>query len=95
MKDSPGRDRAAGHAAADASSAAQRQAEKAGDDVPRFGLRPAEAAKALGISERKLWEITADQSSGIPHVRLNRTIIYPARELQDWLAQQVSRPRRG
>ena len=52
-------------------------------------LRPREAAKALGIGERKLWEITADQTSDIPHVRLGKAVVYPIRELQDWLARQA------
>lgn len=55
----------------------------------RLGLRPREAAAALGISERKLWSITADQTSGIPHARFDKTIVYPVRELADWLAGKV------
>jgi predicted DNA-binding transcriptional regulator AlpA len=58
-------------------------------DVPVLALRPADAAKALGISERKLWEITADQTSGIPHVRFGKAIRYPTRELADWLADRA------
>ncbi len=57
--------------------------------VPSLGLRPKEAAAALGIGKRKLWEITADRTSGIPHLRLGKVVIYPVRELQDWLAQRT------
>ena len=57
----------------------------------RLGLRPREAAAALGVSERKLWSITADQASGIPHARFDKTIVYPIRELQDWLAEHAAK----
>lgn len=57
-------------------------------DPPRLALRPAECSRAIGISARKLWELTADKTSGIPHVRLGKAILYPVRELQDWLAEQ-------
>lgn len=58
---------------------------------PRLALRPKDAARALGIGERKLWEITADQTSGIPHVRFGRAVVYPVRELRRWLAEQAQR----
>jgi len=54
-----------------------------------LALKPAEAARSLGIGERKLWELTADRASGIPHVRLGRRIVYPTRELADWLAARL------
>lgn len=51
----------------------------------RIALRPREAAAALGISPRKLWEITADRNSGIPHCRFGKTLIYPTDALRRWL----------
>ncbi|MDY7109449.1 MAG: helix-turn-helix domain-containing protein [Planctomycetota bacterium] len=57
--------------------------------VPRLALRPAEAARALGISRRKLWSITANRTSGIPVVRFGQTVLYPVSELRTWLAQQA------
>jgi len=60
-------------------------------NIPRLGLRPAEAARALGISPRKLWAITADQTSDIPHVRIGKAIIYPAHQLQVWLESQAAK----
>lgn len=54
-----------------------------------LGLRPKEAARAIGVSDRKLWEITADRDSGIPHVRFGGCIVYPARALADWLDEQA------
>ncbi len=57
----------------------------------RLALRPKEAALALGIGERKLWELTADQTSGIPHLHLGRAVVYPVTELTRWLAEQAGR----
>ena len=64
---------------------------KSTDLVPRLSLRPREAAAALGLGERKLWEITADRSSGIPHVRFGKAILYPVDELRRWLAEQAQK----
>jgi len=61
------------------------------EGVPYLAMRPPVAAKALGISKRKLWEITADRSSGIPHIRFGRSILYPVREVTDWLGEQAKR----
>lgn len=60
--------------------------------TPPLGLRRKAAALAIGISERKLWEITKDSKSGIPFVRLGNAVIYPVRELRDWLAKQPKQP---
>ena len=59
--------------------------------APHLALRPREAAKALGIGPRKLWEITADTTSGIPHCRFGKCIVYPVRELADWLAERAAK----
>lgn len=45
------------------------------------------AAKALGISERLLWEHT--DRGAIPHIRLGKAILYPVDSLRDWLKQQA------
>jgi hypothetical protein len=59
---------------------------------PVLALRPATAAKALGISPRKLWELTADRTSGVPHIRSGtKCVVYPVRELQAWLAEQAGK----
>ena len=62
--------------------------DASGTTPSRLALRPKEAARAIGIGERKLWEITADQTSGIPHARLGKAVVYPIRELETWLAQR-------
>jgi excisionase family DNA binding protein len=55
--------------------------------IGRLALRPKEAAKALGISERLLWSKTnADE---IPHTRIGKAILYPLPELQRWLSEQA------
>jgi excisionase family DNA binding protein len=51
-----------------------------------LALRPREAAVALGISERSLWEWT--HHGDIPHVRIGRSVIYPVDELRDWLSRR-------
>jgi hypothetical protein len=58
-------------------------------DPPRLALRPKEAALSLGLGTRKLWEITADQTSGIPHCRFGKCVVYPVRELVEWLGQRA------
>ncbi len=44
------------------------------------------ASKALSISSRKLWSMTA--SGEIPHVRLGRCVRYPIKDLQRWIEEQ-------
>ena len=53
----------------------------------RLGLRPKEAAKALGISERLLWAKT--NCGEIPHCRIGRAIVYPVHLLEDYLTTQA------
>ena len=56
-----------------------------------LALRPREAAKALGISPRLLWQLTHDGE--IPCVRIGtgtrRTVLYPIATLAAWLEKQV------
>lgn len=61
----------------------------------RLSLRPVEAAQSLGISTRKLWEITADQGSGIPNFKIGKSVFYPVDPLREWVAEQARRGRRG
>ena len=62
-----------------------------------LALRPREAARALSISERTLWQLTHDGL--VPHVKLGtgkkRSTLYPVEALQAWLNQQVSQPKGG
>jgi len=58
-----------------------------------LALRPREAAKALGISTRTLWKLTAPRGP-IPCVRIGpgkrQSVLYPVGELQAWLARQAT-----
>ena len=56
-------------------------------ETPCLAMRPPKAAKALGISERLLWEHT--ERGAIPHIRLGKAILYPVDSLRDWLKQQA------
>lgn len=59
--------------------------------VEALALRPRDAAKALGISARTLWGLTAPRGP-IPCLRVGhgkrRTVLYPVADLQTWLSQQ-------
>ena len=54
-----------------------------------LALRPKDAAKALGIGRRKLWELT--NRGIVPHVKCGRAIVYPVVSLQAWLAEQAEK----
>ena len=53
-----------------------------------LALRPREAAKALGISERMLWSLTAPRGT-IQSVRVGSCVLYPVNALQAWLDRQA------
>lgn len=57
-----------------------------------LALRPRDAAKALGISPRLLWQLTRD--GHIPCVRVGsgkrKTVLYPIGDLQAWLTRQAA-----
>jgi excisionase family DNA binding protein len=59
-----------------------------------LALRPREAAKALGISPRLLWQLTHD--GVIPCVKVGsgkrKSVLYPTAELQAWLGRQAQAP---
>ena len=59
-------------------------------ETPCLSLRTREAAKALGISERLLWEWT--DKGVVPHVRLGKAVLYPVDSLREWLQQQAQPP---
>jgi excisionase family DNA binding protein len=63
------------------------------DAKPSLALRPREAAKALGVSERLLWDWT--HHGDVPHVRIGRTILYPVDALRDWLKRQAESVKGG
>lgn len=67
------------------------------DQYTPLALRPREAAKALSISARHLWQLTKDGL--IPCVRVGggkrKTSLYPVAELQAWLAKQTTKSEVG
>jgi excisionase family DNA binding protein len=62
-----------------------------------LALRSKEAAKALGISARHLWQLTHD--GHVPCVRIGsgkrRTVLYPPELLREWLALKAQDPGRN
>lgn len=66
--------------------------------VESLALRPREAAKALGISARTLWGLTAPRGP-IPCLRIGhgkrRTVLYPTADLQAWLSRQAEAGKGG
>ncbi len=55
-----------------------------------LALRPRDAAKALGIGQRKLWEMSQPRGP-IPCVRVGCCVLYPYHLLQAWLAEQAAK----
>lgn len=55
--------------------------------APCLAMRPREAAAALGISERLLWDWT--RQGLVPHVRIGGVVVYPTDALRDWLRKQA------
>ena len=55
--------------------------------VEQLLLSPRDAAKALGISERKLWGMTFQSEERFPYVRLGRLVRYPLAELEKWISE--------
>ena len=63
------------------------QLVEAKGEIAPLALRPREAAKALGVSERTLWTLTHGQNPP-PHFRVGNAVLYPVNELRSWLTQQ-------
>jgi excisionase family DNA binding protein len=54
-----------------------------------LALRPKDAAKALGIGQRKLWELT--KRGVIPCVKAGTCVLYPVEELRAWLSAHATK----
>jgi excisionase family DNA binding protein len=65
--------------------------------ISPLALRPREAAKALGISPRLLWQLTKDGE--VPCVRVGsgkrRTVLYPLADLQAFLTRRAGAEKGG
>ena len=64
------------------------QSSKTEPETPCLAMRPREAAKALGISERLLWDWT--NRGEVPHIRIGKAILYPVDVLRRWLDEQAA-----
>ena len=53
-----------------------------------IALRPREAARALGVSERWLWEQT--KAGEIPCTKIGRVTLYPREMLEEWLRRRAA-----
>lgn len=66
-------------------------------DPSPLALRPRDAARALGISPRLLWQLTHD--GHIPCVRVGggkrKSVLYPVADLQNWLTRQTAAAKGG
>lgn len=64
----------------------------------RLALRPIEAAKALGISPRTLWGLTAPRGP-IPCVKIGdgkrSAVLYRLADLESWLASESAESTKG
>ena len=58
-----------------------------------LAVRPAQAAQMLGISPRKLWELT--NRGEVPHAKLGRATLYRVSDLEQWLANLSNASRKG
>jgi excisionase family DNA binding protein len=60
---------------------------------PPLALRPREAAKAIGVCERTLWEWT--HHGDVPHLKVGGTMLYPVDALRDWLSRRAATVKGG
>lgn len=59
-----------------------------------LSLRPIDAANALGIGRRKLFDLTRPRGP-IRCVRVGTAILYPVDELRAWLATEAAKSQAG
>jgi len=62
-------------------------------ETPCLAMRLREAAKAIGVSERTLWEWT--DRGVVPHLRLGKVILYPVGSLKEWLKREAQTAGKG
>lgn len=62
------------------------------DKVAPLALRPRDAAAALGISPSTLERLT--RAGEIPHVRINRLVLYRVDSLRKWLQEREEKSRK-
>jgi len=62
-------------------------------EIRRLALRPREAATALGMSEKALWDRTFPRGD-IPAVKVGTRTLYAPHQIQQWLDQQLAEQQR-
>ena len=58
--------------------------------IPTLALRLKDAAKALGVSDRLLWQWEHDGK--IPAVRIGGTVLFSMDALRTWLVEKSAKP---
>jgi predicted DNA-binding transcriptional regulator AlpA len=58
--------------------------------IPRLALRPREAAIALGMSEKAVWDRSWPRGD-IPAVKLGSRVVYFVHQLQAWADKELAR----
>lgn len=66
--------------------------QRPGRDLPPLPLamRPKVAARAIGISEKHLWNMT--KLGAIPHARIGNCVVYPTAPVLRWLEEITANP---
>jgi hypothetical protein len=59
-------------------------------DIPRLALRPREAAIALGMSEKGLWDRTYPRGD-LPAIKIGSRTVYFTHQLQAWGDRELER----
>ncbi len=57
--------------------------------TPKLALRSLAMAEALSISPRLLSQLVAENR--VPHLRVHTVLLFPVREVQDWLTAETAR----
>jgi len=65
------------------------QSLRVDETIPRLALRSKDAAFALGISERQLWQKTDEGE--IPVVKIGGCKVYPVEALRQYLAELLAK----
>ncbi len=62
-------------------------------EPPRLAYRAREAATALGMSEKALWDRTSPRGD-IPAVKIGSRVLYFVHQIQGWADEELARQQR-
>ncbi len=54
-----------------------------------LAYRLKEVARILGLSQRSVWKLAHDGQ--IPCLRVGKALLFPVKELEEWLSRQVQK----